>query len=107
MSLKRIQSFGERLRLLREDKGLTLRSVSESLKVDLSLLAKIERDERQPTKEIISQVARFFKVDSKELLHTFLSDQIAYKILDEEADVNVLKIAEEKVKYLKTTNYVK
>ncbi len=32
----------------------------------------------------------------------FLSDQIAYKILDEEADLDTLKVAEEKVTYLKT-----
>ena len=38
----------------------------------------------------------------KELLNDFLSDQIAYKILDEEADLNILKVAEKKVSYLKT-----
>jgi hypothetical protein len=35
------------------------------------------------------QVAEFFKVDEKELQMNFLSDQIAYKILDEEADIEV------------------
>jgi len=33
-----------------------------------------------------------------------LSDQIAYKILEEEADVTILKVAEEKVKYFKNKN---
>lgn len=72
--------------------------------MDTSLLAKIERNERQPTKLIISQVAEYFNVDKKELQTEFLSDQIAYKILDEEADIEILKVAEEKVKYLKTVN---
>ena len=57
---------------------------------------------RQPTKQIITQVAEYFHVDKKELQTEFLSDQIAYKILDEEADIEILKVAEEKVKYLKT-----
>jgi hypothetical protein len=33
-----------------------------------------------------------------------LSDQIAYKILDEEADLSILKVAEEKVIYLKAVH---
>jgi len=97
-------SFGELLRSLREETGQTLKTVAEKLKMDTSLLAKIERNERQPTKQIIGQVAEYFQVDKKELQSEFLSDQIAYKILDEEADIEILKVAEEKVKYLKTVN---
>ncbi len=100
--MKKIKSFGEHLRNLREESGLTLKFVSEQIGIDTSLLAKIERNERQPTKQIIKQVAGFFKVDQKELQNDFLSDVIAYKILDEEADLSILKVAEEKLKYLKS-----
>lgn len=103
-TLKNITSFGEHLRNLRENQGLTLKSVAESIGIDTSLLAKIERNERQPTKQIIKLVSDFFNCDEKELSNNFLSDQIAYKILDEEADLSILKVAEEKVKYLKTVN---
>lgn len=99
---KKHKSFGELLRHLREETGQTLKTVAENIQMDTSLLAKIERNERQPTKLIISQVAEYFHVDKKELQSEFLSDQIAYKILDEEADIEILKVAEEKVKYLKT-----
>jgi transcriptional regulator with XRE-family HTH domain len=103
-TLKKHTSFGELLRSLREETGQTLKTVAENLQMDTSLLAKIERNERQPTKQIISQVAEYFNVDKKELQSEFLSDQIAYKIMDEEADIEILKVAEEKVKYLKTVN---
>ena len=103
-TIKKTKSFGEHLRYLREEAGLTLKFVSEQISIDTSLLAKIERNERQPTKQIIKQVADFFKVDEKELQYGFLSDVIAYKILDEEADLSILKVAEEKVKYLKTVH---
>lgn len=106
-TIKKIESFGEHLRSLREQAGLTLKSVSEHISIDTSLLAKIERNERYPTKLIIKQVAKYFEVDEKELLNSFLSDQIAYKILDEEADLSILKVAEDKVKYLKTVHYGK
>ena len=102
VAIKNTKTFGEHLRHLREEAGLTLKFVSEQISIDTSLLAKIERNERQPTKQIIKQVADFFKVDEKELQNDFLSDQIAYKILDEEADLSVLKVAEEKALYLKT-----
>lgn len=101
---KKHTSFGELLRSLREETGQTLKTVAENLQMDTSLLAKIERNERQPTKQIINQVAEYFNVDKKELQSEFLSDQIAYKILDEEAAIEILKVAEEKVIYLKTVN---
>ena len=97
-SVKKYTSFGEHLRTLREEAGQTLKTVAEQISIDISLLAKIERNERHPTKQLIKQVATLFQVDEKE----FLSDQIAYKILDEEADLNILKVAEKKVSYLKT-----
>ena len=103
-TIKNITSFGEHLRNLRESQSLTLKNVAEQIGIDTSLLAKIERNERQPTKHIIKQVAEFFKCNEQELLNNFLSDQIAYKIMEEEADIEILKVAEEKVKYLKTVN---
>lgn len=101
------KSFGEHLRNLREEAGFTLKFVSDQIKIDTSLLAKIERNERQPTKQIISQIAVFFKVNDKDLQNDYLSDVIAYKILNEEADLSILKVAEEKVKYLKTVHHGK
>lgn len=95
------QTFGEQLRQLRESAELSLRQVAEKLEIDISLLAKIERDQRPPNKALIKKVAAFFQVGEKELLEEYLSDQIAYKILDEDADLQVLKVAEEKVAYLK------
>ena len=101
-SIQKAKSFGNHLRNLREGAGLTLKNVSEHLCIDTSLLAKIERNERQPTRLIIKQIAEYFKINEKELQNDFLSDQIAYIIMDEEADLSILKVAEEKVMYLKS-----
>ncbi|MBL0309693.1 MAG: helix-turn-helix transcriptional regulator [Bacteroidetes bacterium] len=102
LAKQKFKSFGEHLRTLRAETGLPLREVASQLGIDPSLLAKIERNERQPTKQLIKEVASYFKVDLKELQNEFLSDQIAYKILDEEADLEILKVAEQKVSYYKT-----
>jgi len=101
MSKNKVATFGEQVRELREEANLSLREVAEKIGIDTSLLGKIERSERQPTKEQIKQVAKYFKLDEKEMLKEYLSDQIAYKILEEEADLDILKVAEKKVQYLK------
>ena len=102
MSKKKVATFGEQVREMREDANLSLREVAEKIGIDTSLLGKIERNERQPTKEQIKQVVKYFKLDEKEMQKEFLSDQIAYRILEEDADLDTLKVAEKKVQYLKT-----
>jgi len=101
MSKKQVATFGEQVRTLREEANLSLRAVAVEIGIDTSLLGKIERNERQPTKEQIKQVAKFFQLDEKELIKELLSDQFAYRILEEEADLDTLKVAEKKVEYLK------
>lgn len=93
-------SFGEQIRSLRENTQLSLKEVSEGLKIDTSLLAKFERNERKPSKEIIKQLAKYYKVDNNILVKQCLSDQIAYQMLDENEGLDILKFAEDKVVYL-------
>jgi len=100
-SNKTMFSFGEHIRSLREELNLSLREVSEKIGVDTSLLGKIERNERQATKEQIKLIAKFFNHDEQLLIEENLSDQLAYKIIEADADREVLKVAEQKVKYLK------
>lgn len=100
MSKQKITSFGEFIRQLREEAELPLRKVAAQLDIDPSLLGKIERNERQPTREVISGIAKIFHQDEKKLHQEYVSDQIAYRILEEEADIETLKVAEKKVEYL-------
>ncbi|MCZ2267425.1 MAG: helix-turn-helix domain-containing protein [Ignavibacteriales bacterium] len=99
---KKVATFGEQIRLLREEAKLSLREVAEQIGIDTSLLGKIERNDRQPTKEQIKFIAKFFNLNEKDLIKEFISDQIAYKILEEEADLDTLKVAEKKIQYLKS-----
>jgi len=63
--VKKYTTFGGHLRTLREINGLTLREVATSLSLDTSLLAKIERNERQPTRQLLKQRPDYFKVEEK------------------------------------------
>ncbi len=97
------KTFGDTVKKLREEKSLPLREVAEALKIDTSMLGKIEKNNRKPTKQLIERFASFFNVSDKDLTISFLSDTIAYQVMEEEDFSNeVFKVAEEKVKYLKT-----
>jgi len=101
--MKLEKTFGETVKKLREEQNLPLREVAEALQIDTSMLGKIEKNNRKPTKQLIEKFAKYFKVSDKDLLITFLSDAIAYQIMDEEdLSSEVFKVAEKKVKYLKT-----
>ena len=96
-------TFGDTVKQLREERNLPLREVAEALKIDTSMLGKIEKNNRKPTKQLIMKFAEFFNVNDKDLTIAFLSDTVAYQVMDEEDFASeVLKVAERKVKYLKT-----
>ncbi|MBP6235615.1 MAG: helix-turn-helix transcriptional regulator [Saprospiraceae bacterium] len=96
-------TFGDTVKKLREEKKLTLREVAKVLLIDTSMLGKIEKNSRKPTKQLIEKFAMFFQVSDRDLKIAFLSDTVAYQVMEDEDFSNeVFKIAEEKVKYLKT-----
>jgi transcriptional regulator with XRE-family HTH domain len=104
MTKRKLTTFGETIRQLREELNLPQRKVAAYLDIDTSLLAKYERNVRQPSKELIIKIAELFKVDSQVLISEALTDKIAYQIIEEDADSKLLRIAENKVEYLKKQN---
>lgn len=101
-----METVGQIIRAKRESLGLLLRQVASSLDIDQAILSKIERNERKPTKDNIIKLAEILKLDKEDLLVQFMSEKIAYEIADEDYASKVLKVAEKKVKYLRS-NIVK
>ena len=93
------KSFGETIRDLRIENHLTLRQVADHLKIDTSMLGKIEKNSRNPSKQFIKDISNLFSIDEDLLTVAHLSDTVAYSILDEELANEVLKVAEEKINY--------
>jgi transcriptional regulator with XRE-family HTH domain len=104
MSSKRIhmETVGQIIRAKRESLGLLLRQVASYLDIDQAILSKIERNERKPTKENIIKLAEILKLNKEDLLIQFMSEKIAYEIVNEDFASKVLKAAEQKVQYLKS-----
>lgn len=104
MSSKKIhmETVGQIIRAKRESLGLLLRHVASYLDIDQAILSKIERNERKPTKENIIKLAEILKLNKEDLLIQFMSEKIAYEIVNEDFANKVLKAAEQKVQYLKS-----
>lgn len=98
------ESFGKHIRNLREESGLPLRKVAALLDIDPSTLSKIERGERSANKEMLPILADLFKEKEEMLGLILLSDKVAYVLMEEDNPNRILKVAEEKIKYLKNKN---
>ena len=95
-----MDSLGDTIRKLREDKELPLRTVAAFLDIDQAILSKIERGQRKPAREQVVKLAEYFKVKENDLLVAWLSDKLVYEVEDEDMALKALQVAEERVKYI-------
>ena len=96
-----MDSFGETIRKLREEKQLPLRRVAAYLDIDQAILSKVERAQRSPTREQVVKLAAYFHVNENDLLVAWLSDKLVEEVEDEDIALKALQVAEEKIKYNK------
>ncbi|WP_317045535.1 helix-turn-helix domain-containing protein [Aquiflexum balticum] len=101
IELFKMDSLGETIRKLREEKELPLRTVAAFLDIDQAILSKIERGQRNANREQVVKLAEFFKIKENDLLVSWLSDKLVYEVADEDVALKALQVAEEKVKYQK------
>ncbi len=94
-----MDSLGQTIRKLREDKELPLRTVAAYLDIDQAILSKIERGQRNANREQVIKLAEFFKIKETDLLVSWLSDKLVYEVADEDVALKALQVAEEKIKY--------
>ncbi len=103
MSRREIQMdrFGDIIRNKREEKGMLLRQLAAMIDVDTAILSKVERGERKARREQVEKIAKALELNEKELMIEYLSENIAYEIIDEDSAMDVLRVAEDKVKYFR------
>ena len=75
MSSGRID-FGELIHQLRTNKGWSQKKVADKLRIDISLLSKIEHRERQVQGHMLKPLAELFKLDYKEIQIQYLNQKI-------------------------------
>jgi transcriptional regulator with XRE-family HTH domain len=101
MKSNNIQTTGTLIRQLREGRQLPLRKIAAILDIDTSYYSKIERSEKKATREQIHLLEIFFEIEKNSLMIPYLSEKIYSEISEEDCADQVLKVAEERVKYEK------
>jgi HTH-type transcriptional regulator, competence development regulator len=97
-----MKTLGDTLKNAREQKKLILRKVAAEVDIDQSLISKFEKNDRKPTMEQIKRLAKFYELSESELLINWYSEKIADDLKYTELTTEILKAAEEKIKYYKT-----
>lgn len=94
-----MESIGEMIRRLRQEKGEPIRVLAAFLQIDQALMSKMERGLRIPTREQVENLAHYFGADRQMMLVAWLSDRIMHEIEGEDFAGEALQVAEEKVIY--------
>ena len=92
-----MDKLGDIIRKLREEKELPLRTVAAYLDIDQAILSRIERGQRNATREQVVKLAKYFKVKENDLLVAWLSDKLVYEVADEDIALKSLHVAENKI----------
>ncbi|MCK9480151.1 MAG: helix-turn-helix domain-containing protein [Bacteroidia bacterium] len=97
-------TFGEYIKRLRKDNGLTLTQLAFQLNLDSANLSKIENGKREFDEKRLEKLANAFKLDFEKLKTEYFADQFAKKMYQYNCSPETLIVAEEKINYLKNIN---
>lgn len=93
-----METFGEIIKVAREESSLLLRHVASVLGIDQAIISKYERGERTPTREQVIRFAEFYDLAKEKLLIAWMSDKVTYDLLHEDFADKALKAADIKIK---------
>ena len=77
----------------RESKGLLLRQVAAFLEVDTAFISKLERNERNASREQVIKLAEFLETSPDQLLTVWLAEKIGGLIDNDKQGEVALKLA--------------
>jgi len=92
-----MNQFGERIKQLREQKGLLQRQVANQLEMDTPMLSKIERGERNAKRDQVTILCKIFNVPEEDLLSLWLADKVYDVVKDENVALKAMQVAEKEI----------
>lgn len=92
-----MNKFGDKIREIREKKGMLLRQVAAELETDTAHISKLERGERKAKKEQVIKLALILSADPDKLLILWLSDRIYELVKGESNAVQALDIVKSEI----------
>jgi transcriptional regulator with XRE-family HTH domain len=85
--------LGERIRELREAKGLVQRQIAAELEVDTAYISKIEKNEKPLSRCHLKRLSSILGISQNELYILWLADRISNLVKDEKEAMAALKIS--------------
>lgn len=96
--------LGEKLKELREAKGLVQRQVAAALEVDTAYISKMESNEKPVSRNHLKKLSELLGIAEKELFAIWLAGKVYELVKDEEVALHVLSITKEELKNRKVIN---
>lgn len=90
--------LGEKLRELREAKGLVQRQVAADLQVDTAYISKMEHNEKPVSRNHLKKLSKLYNISENDLLPIWLADKVLQLVENEKYSVQALEMALNKVK---------
>ena len=90
--------LGEKLKELREAKGLVQRQVAAELEVDTAYVSKMESNEKPVSRSHLKKLSEFLGIEKEELLTIWLADKVYDLVKDEDVALKALAATEEELK---------
>lgn len=89
--------LGEKLRELREAKGLLQRQVAAELEVDTAYVSKMENDEKPVSRAYLKKLSVLLNIAEEELVTLWLADKMCAILKDEEVAIKAIHVTEDYV----------
>jgi len=89
--------LGEKIKALRESKGLVQREVAIELGVDIAYLSRMEHSEKPVNRNHLKKLAILFDFPEKELRTLWLADRLIDLSKDEPEAEQALKVARNEI----------
>ncbi len=101
------ETFGEKIRRLRIENHLPLRTIAAEIDFDQSTLSKVERNETIAPQRIIKPLSKILKQDYRDLQIKYLSEKLFYELKTVDYSLEALEIAEKRLRREKSGTTIK
>ena len=96
--------LGEKLKELREARGLVQRQEAAELKVDIAYISKMESNDKPVSRHHMKKLSVLFGITEEELLTLWLADKLYDMAKNEAVGLKAMEAAEEVLKTHKKNN---
>ena len=98
------ETFGGYIKELRTSNNMTLTQLAAKLDLDSANLSKIENSKRDFDEKRLELLSNVFKIDFDFIKTKYFGEQIAIKLYEYDCSDEILIVAEERIKYLRSVN---